>query len=86
MEQQQQPQQRQQQQQLHSAVVDAIALHKDPRYPREERHKLHVIGYKHVNNYNYTLPPKDRQSLLHLVDFIDYVDSHEVAITELELS
>jgi hypothetical protein len=71
-------QQHQQQQPLHRGVLEGIAWLADPRYPRQERHKLVVYGYDE--------PPVDRHSLQHLVDFLNNVDSHtEVARTELKL-
>jgi hypothetical protein len=79
-EQQRQQQQQQQQQQrtrnIHRAVLDAIAHLEDPRHG-EERHMLVVNGCD--------LPPIDRHSLQSLIDFLDNVDSHDVAITGLEL-
>jgi hypothetical protein len=58
--QQQQPPPRQM---LHRAVVDTIIARvtDDTRYPRMARHNLDVNGYNVV----------DRQSLQHLVEFID---------------
>jgi Leucine Rich repeat len=88
-QQQQQQQQRQQQQQqrpqIHRGVLDGIARLADPRY-RKDRNKLIVCYYSFKRDGR---PPVDRQSLQHLVDFLD---SHQredaqtvVIITELEL-
>jgi hypothetical protein len=71
-----QQQQQQQQQPLNSAVADGIERLEDPVY-REEIHKLVVNGFYER--------PVDRQSLQHLVDFLDNVASHEVVITALWL-
>jgi hypothetical protein len=61
---------------LHSGVLEGIARFAEPWY-RERRHQLEVNGFKGRS-------PIDRQSLQHLVDFLDnHVDSHEVVITEL---
>jgi hypothetical protein len=70
-------QKQQQQQPLHRAVVKGLAWVKDPRF-RHVRHTLRIDGYGG--------PPIERQSLQHLIDFLDNVESHEVAITELYFS
>jgi hypothetical protein len=67
----------QRQQPLHRAIVDCIARLEDARY-REERHRL-VVNGGHKQTIN-------RQSLQHLVDFLDNPDSHEVAITDVVLA
>jgi hypothetical protein len=80
MEMEEEQQQQQQQQPLHRGVVDGIARLTDPGY-REERHILVVIGYHDGR------APVNRQSLQHLVDFLDdRRNSHEdiIAIKELE--
>jgi hypothetical protein len=83
MEQQQQRRQQQEPQQpIHRDVLDGIARLDDPEY-RAERHKLIV---RFPGFYNIPLFFVVRQSLQHLVDFLD--DCHDNAreeITELEL-
>jgi hypothetical protein len=60
---------------MSAAVAEGIARLSDPRYC-EDRHKL-------VTSDMITMrfPTMDRESLQHLVDFLDnHPDSHEVAI------
>jgi hypothetical protein len=68
---------------LHPAVLAGIVRLADPRY-RKVRHGL-VVDTGFVNGMVNAPKPVDESSLQHLVDFLDNVDSHEVAITELQL-
>jgi Leucine Rich repeat len=72
-------QQQQQQPHIHRAVLDGIYRLEDPfhRLHFQTRHRLCIIiGYE---------GPMDRQSLQHLVDYLDNHDTYEGTITELWL-